>query len=670
MKLDELDKKLVEHYPEYVIPKSVVRDLKIGYNVPSYVLEHLLGTYADMSDPAKIAGVDTVRKILHDHYLRPDMAEFVKMNLRDKGFFRVIDRLSAYLDTKQDHYVAQLQNLKIKDGVIEDHLVREHPKMLLGGMWAIVDLLYDSNTYPGRPFVVEKIHPIQLSNFIKDSFISRRKHFSASEWIDVIIRSIGLEPTKMSDRQKLFQLLRLVPLAEKNYNMVELGPRATGKSYIYREISPYAFLISGGDTTVAQLFYNISAKKVGLVGEWDLVAFDEVAGVDFKDSRALQMLKDFMESGSFARDVEVVAEASIVFNGNINDDVQTLLKLSHLFEPFPQKMQDTALLDRIHAYLPGWEVDKLRSELFTSHYGFAIDFFSEVLRSLRGDSAVTALDKHYSLGSQLNRRDEKGTRKTCSGLLKIIYPDGSYEEEGIKQVLEFALECRRRVKEQLKKLGGLEFWDTNFSYITKEDKRETYVAVKEGGERALISQDPLPPGVVYTVSMADGRANLLKIEAVVTPGSGKRRASGSTALRDAMNTALSHISAHQNRFLPSGASLKNYDIALQTSQLIGDSYEKDISVAVFTAIMSAIHRITMKKGFAVVGDMTITGSLSTTFSFIDRITMLAENGAKSIAVPLDQFGNIGKVSQEILSKIVPIPISTPEDAFMRGRLEE
>jgi len=658
-------------YPEYVIKKSLVRNLKIGYNVPSYVLEHLLGTYADLSDPRDIKGVDTVEEILQKHFLRPDMAELVKMQLRDKGFFRVIDRIDAWLDITKNEYVAGLQNLSIRNGVIGDGMVKEHPKMLLGGMWAIIDLIYDHNTYPGRPFVVEKIHPIQLSNFIKDQFVDRRKEFTTQEWTDLIIRSIGLEPKKMDERQKLFQLLRLVPLVEKNYNLVELGPRATGKSYIYREISPYSFLLSGGNTTVAQLFYNIATRKVGLVGEWDLIAFDEVAGIQFKDKQALQMLKDFMEAGSFARKVEVVAEAGIVFNGNINDDVQTLLKMSHLFEPFPVEMQDTALLDRIHAYLPGWEVEKLRAELFTDHFGFAIDYFSEVMRSLRGTSAVNVPDRHFNLGSQLNRRDEKAVRKTCSGLLKLLYPDGEYTKEGIESVLSFSIECRRRVKEQLKKLGGLEFWDTNFSYIDKESKKETYVSVNEGGSKALISQDPLPPGVVYTVSVGGGKTSLLKVESIVVPGSGKQNISGGgTPAKEALKTTISCIASNQRKYLPSNSALKDYDIAVQLTPVIGSDVSDDITVAIFVSVLSAIHKNTLKKGLGIIGDMTITGSLKTTLSFADRVTMLAENGARAVTIPLEMMGNLSSVSMDTISKIIPIPIAGPEDAFMRARLED
>ncbi len=671
MELDALDLKVLKIYPEYVIKKSLVRNLKIGYNVPTYVLEHLLGTYADLSDPRDIKGVESVREILEKHFLRPDMAELVKMQLRDKGFFRVIDRIDAWLDIKQNEYIAGLQNLSIKNGVITDELVKEHPKMLLGGMWAIIDLIYDHNTYPGRPFVVEKIHPIQLSNFIRDQFVDRRKEFTVSEWTDLIIRSIGLEPKKMDDRQKLFQLLRLVPLVEKNYNLVELGPRATGKSYIYREISPYSFLLSGGNTTVAQLFYNIATRKVGLVGEWDLIAFDEVAGIQFKDKQALQMLKDFMESGTFARKVEVVAEAGIVFNGNINDDVQTLLKMSHLFEPFPVEMQDTALLDRIHAYLPGWEVAKLRAELFTDHFGFAIDYFSEVMRSLRGSSAVNAPDSYFNFGSQLNRRDEKAVRKTLSGLLKLLYPDGEYTKEAIEEVLAFSIECRRRVKEQLKKLGGLEFWDTNFSYIDKESKKESYVSVNEGGSKALISQDPLPPGVVYTVSITGGKTTLLKVETIVVPGSGRQNISGGgTKVKEALKTAISCIGSNQRKYLPSNSALKDYDIAVQLTPMIGSEVGDDITVAIFVSILSAIHKNTLKKGLGIIGDMTITGSLKTTLSFVDRVTMLAENGAKSITVPLEQMANLASVSMDTISKIIPIPIAGPEDAFMRARLED
>ncbi len=667
MDIDALDSKALEFYPDYVIDKSIVRKLKIGYNVPTYVLEHLLGSYGNASDEK---GVENVERILSEHYLRSDMAEYMKSQIREKGQFRIIDRISASLDVEENEYFARLQNLNIIDGIISDALVKENPKMLYGGIWAIVDLRYDYENHPGKPFVVEKIHPIQLSNFAKDDFVERRSNFTLEEWIDLLIRSIGLEPTKMERREKFLQLLRLVPLVEKNYNLVELGPRATGKSFIYREMSPYAILISGGNTTVAQLFYNLNLRKTGLIGEWDLVAFDEVAGIGFKDKSALQMLKDYMESGSFSRKIEIVAEASLVFNGNINDDVQTLLKLSNLFEPFPFEMQDTALMDRIHAYLPGWEVRKLNSGILTDHIGFAIDYFSEVLRSLRQNSAVSDIEKYFSLGSQLNSRDEKAVKKTCSGLIKILFPDGKYTKENIEEILNFSLEMRRRVKEQLKKMGGLEFWDTEFSYIDKESRAEKYVSVPEGGTNAMISQDPLPPGTVYTVSMADGRANLVKLEVVVTQGQGKITSSGGDSdFKETVKTVGTYIGGQEKKLMPQAAKLKDYNITIQANIMIGNAVGDDIGIAVFVAILSAIHRTTMKKGFAVIGDMTITGGIKTVFSFADRLKMLHENGAKTVAIPIEQFPALS-LSLSSLENIIPIPIAKPEDAFLKGRLEE
>ncbi|MGC8637999.1 MAG: protease Lon-related BREX system protein BrxL [Athalassotoga sp.] len=667
MEIDALDSKAIEFYPDYVIEKSIVRKIKIGYNVPTYVLEHLLGNYGD---PSSEKGIENVKKILSEHYLRSDMAEYMKSQIREKGQFRIIDRISTKLDVNENEYVADLQNLSVRNGIISDRLVIEHPKMLYGGMWAIIDLRYDFENHPGRPFIVEEIHPIQLSNFTKDDFVSKRSNFTLDEWIDLIIRSIGLEPTKMTRREKFLQILRLVPLAEKNYNLVELGPRATGKSFIYREISPYAILISGGNTTVAQLFYNLTLRKTGLIGEWDVVAFDEVAGINFKDKSALQMLKDYMESGSFARKVEIVAEASMVFNGNINDDVQTLLKLSTLFEPFPIEMQDTALMDRIHAYLPGWEIKKLSSDILTNHFGFAIDYFSEVLRSLRQVSLVNDIEQYFNLGSQLNSRDEKAVKKTCSGMIKILFPDGNYTKENIEEILTFSIEMRRRVKEQLKKMGGLEFWNTEFSYIDKETRVEKYVSVPEGGTNVMISQDPLPPGTVYTVSMADGKANLVKIEAVVTQGEGKISSSGGDPeFKESVKTVKTYLESQEKKLMPQSVKLRDYNITVQVTPMMGNAIGEDVSVAVFVAILSAIHRSTMKKGFAVIGEMTITGALKTTSSFVDRLKMLSENGAKTVAIPIEYFPNLVS-SLGSLENIIPIPIAKPEDAFLKGRLEE
>ena len=667
MEMDELDSKVFNFYHDYVIEKSIVRKIKIGYNVPTYVLEHLLGNYGD---PSSEKGIENVKKILSEHYLRSDMAEYMKSQIRERGQFRIIDRISAKLDIDKNEYVADLQNLSVQNGIISDELVIEHPKMLYGGMWAIIDLRYDFENHPGRPFVVEEIHPIQLSNFTKDDFVSKCSNFTIDEWIDLIIRSIGLESSKMTRREKFLQILRLVPLAEKNYNLVELGPRATGKSFIYREISPYAILISGGNTTVAQLFYNLNLRKTGLIGEWDVVTFDEVAGINFKDKSALQILKDYMESGSFARKVEIVAEASMVFNGNINDDVQTLLKLSNLFEPFPVEMQDTALMDRIHAYLPGWEIKKLSSDLLTNHFGFAIDYFAEVLRSLRQVSLVNDIEKYFTLGSQLNSRDEKAVKKTCSGLIKILFPNGNYTKENIEEILTFSIEMRRRVKEQLKKMGGLEFWNTEFSYINKETRTEKYVSVPEGGTNVMISQDPLPPGTVYTVSMASGKANLIKIEVVVNQGEEKISSSGGDSdFKESVKNVKTYLESQEKKLMPQAARLKDYNITVQATPMIGNAIGEDVSIAIFVAILSAIHRSTMKKGFAVIGEMTITGMLKTTSSFVDRLKMLSENGARTVAIPIEHFPNLVS-SLGSLENIIPLPIAKPEDAFLKGKLEE
>ena len=487
--LNDLDTKLLEHFRGYVVKKDLVLSIKVGANVPVFVLEYLIANSCSTDDDEKIRiGMENVKKVLSEHYVNPEESSLIHSKIREKGRYKIIDRISVELDSKKDIYWAKLQNSNIKNGNINDCLVKQHEKMLMGGIWAIIDVEYDPNIKIGQnifPFVITEVKPIQLSSFDNSRIINKRKEFTRCEWLDILLRSCGYEPNAegVSDRIKMLLLSRLLPMVESNFNFIELGPRSTGKSFVFKELTPYAVLISGGQGTVAKLFVHGSTGKVGAVGQWDAICFDEATDRLFKDRDAIPLMKDYMESGSFSRagaGGEITGVASIILNGNINQPVETVLQTSHLFSPLSDEVNsDTAFLDRIHFYLPGWEMIKFSPKHFTSSFGFSTDYFSEVLKSLRRVTYTDALEKYYSLGAHLKQRDTKPVKKTVSGLIKLMHPDGEFTKGDIKEYLEIALEMRRRVKEQLKRIGGMEFWDTNFSYIDKESQEEFFVGLPE-----------------------------------------------------------------------------------------------------------------------------------------------------------------------------------------------
>lgn len=501
----EIKEKLKEHFSGKIVRKDLAKQIKEGANVPVYVLEFLLGQYCCSDEEDVIeSGVTKVKKILADNFVRPDEAQKILSILRQKGTYSVIDKITVNLNIKNDIYEVEFSNLGIKNVPISEDYPTQYDRLLCGGIWCMVNLEYqfDEEDKKGTPIRILKLQPIQMPHVDIKDLQEGRKYFTKNEWIDIMLRSIGMEPDELNDREKWLLLLRLVPLVENNYNLCELGPRSTGKSYVYKEISPNSILVSGGQTTVANLFYNMARKQVGLVGLWDCVAFDEVAGINFKDKDGIQIMKDYMASGSFARGKEEkAATASMVFVGNINQSVDVLLKTSSLFEPFPPEMgTDTAFLDRMHCYIPGWEVPKFRPEHFTNDYGFITDYLSEFVRELRKMQQGDALDKNFRLGKNLNQRDVIAVRKSVSGLIKLVYPDGDYSKEELEEILRISLEMRRRVKEQLKKIGGMEFYDVNFSYIDNETFEEKYVSVPEQGSSTLIPEGICNPGQVYTVS--------------------------------------------------------------------------------------------------------------------------------------------------------------------------
>jgi ATP-dependent Lon protease len=518
-----LDDLLNRHFPGKVVRKDLTKLVKEGANVPVYVLEYLLGSYCASNDEAVIEeGLRTVKKVLAENYVRPDEAEKVKSTIRERGSLKIIDKVTVTLNEKRDVYEALLSNLGVKGIEVPSSVVKKFEKLLVGGIWCITTLTYFfEENQKGSPFLLQDLKPIQMPNMDLEELFQGRRAFTEQQWIDVVLRSTGMEPTHFPERAKWHLLARMIPLIENNYNLAELGPKGTGKSHIYKEISPHSILVSGGQTTVANLFYNMARRQVGLVGLWDVVAFDEVAGISFKDKDGVQIMKDYMASGSFARGRDAVnAYASMVFVGNI-DRVDTLVKTSHLFAPFPETMIDPAFFDRFHAYVPGWEIPKMRPEFFTNQYGLIVDYLAEWLREMRKRNFGDAISKHFKLGRDLNQRDTIAVKHTVSGLLKLLYPNEEYDKEAVRRCLEYALEVRRRVKEQLKKIGGMEFFDVHFSYIDVETMEEKFISVPEQGGGSLIPEAPLNPGVMHTVAAgSSGHLGLYRLETQVTSGNG------------------------------------------------------------------------------------------------------------------------------------------------------
>lgn len=547
---ESISKLLLEHFPGRVVRKDLTKLIKEGANVPVYVLEYLLGMYCASDDEAVIEeGMKSVKKILAENYVRPDEAEKVKSKVRELGSYKIIDKVGVKLNTKRDVYEAALWNLGVGHIEIEPHYVKDYEKLLAGGIWCMIELKYDfDEDSPRSPFVIKDLKPIQMPNMDVKEVFEGRKAFSKEQWIDVLLRSIGMEPQNLKQRVKWLLLNRLVPLVENNYNCCELGPRNTGKSHVYKEISPSSILVSGGQTTVANLFYNMGAKTVGLVGLWDVVAFDEVANIG-SVNETVELMKDYMASGSFSRGKDSVqAYASMVFVGNINDSVDTLVKTSHLFAPFPEKMIDSAFFDRFHAYIPGWEVPKYRPSFFTNDYGLIVDYLAEFFREMRKRNFGDAIQKHFKLGKDLNQRDVIAVRKTVSGLMKLIYPHGEFTKEDVRECLIYALEVRRRVKEQLKKIGGIEFYDVHFSFIDNETMEETFVAIPEQGGNKLIPEGLLSPGHLHVVAPSlGGKQSLYRLELQVISGSGKLNLSGfgsNTHVKEGLRIAFDFFKAN------------------------------------------------------------------------------------------------------------------------------
>lgn len=671
--MDSLDTKLNEAFAGRVVRKDLVRKVKVGANVPVFVLEYLLGKYCATDDLAAIeAGLRVVNGTLAENFARPEESNKAQSFVREKGNHVFIDKVKVRFLAEDDKYWAECVNFGHKYIHVPERFMREFDRLLMGGIWAEIDIRYQyDEEAKGRksPFWIERLTPIQMATFDLKEYQDARRCFNSSEWVDALIRGIGMDPSAFSRRLKLLFLLRLVPLCEANFNLVELGPRGTGKSYAFQELSPYAILMTG-PTTVANLFYNIASGKVGLVGLWDAVAFDEVADLQKMPKEVVTTLKTYCESGTFARGRETVTgQASIALFGNTNQPIETMVRTSNLFVPMPGVIRDDmAFLDRIHCYLPGWELPKMRIEFFTDKYGFVVDYLAEALRELRRHNFTEVIDHHFSLGTHLNARDVKAVRKTTSGLVKLIYPHGEFTKAELAEVVELAIEVRRRVKEQLKKMGSFEYHQTSFSYRDNETAEELYVGVPEEGGRALLSADPLAPGSVYTASVnAEGKVGIYRIEVGTSPGAGKLKTAGGVdgSIRECLARAFGYLQGHKIP-LGLGAVFDSTDLHVEVIDMLGNRITCESGLAMLVAMVSALRKAAALPGLVILGDISIQGNIKPVTTLAEPLQIAMENGARRAMIPLENKRTFLEVSGDVIEKVDPVFFSDPLTACQKA----
>lgn len=671
--MPELDRKAASVFAGKVVRKDLVRKVKVGANVPVFVLEYLLGKYCATDDPAAIdAGLRVVNTTLSENFVRPDEANAVQSKVKDKGKYTLIDKIKVRYLSDDDKHWAEFVNFGHKFVHVPEQYMRQFDRLLMGGIWAQVSIRhqYDEEAKGKRsPFWIDDLKPIQVASFDLDEYRDCRTRFTTDEWIDLLLRSIGMEPSHFDRRLKLLFLIRLLPLCEHNYNLVELGPRGTGKSYAYQELSPYTILLTG-PTTVANLFYNMASGKMGLVGMWDAVGFDEVADLQKMPKEVVTTLKTYCESGSFARGKESMSGmASIAMFGNTNQPVEVMVRSSHLFVPMPDVIrEDMAFLDRIHYYLPGWEIPKMKVEFFTDHYGFVVDYLAEALRELRKHNYTETIDRFFSLGSHLNARDVKAVRKTVSGLIKLVYPHGEVSRDDVVELLDTALEGRRRVKEQLKKMGSFEYHQTSFSYIDSDTREERFVGCPEQGGRDMISTDPLAPGSLYTASVDDqGKVGLYRLEVGCSPGTGKLKIAGGVEgpMKESLQRAYAYLMSQKGK-MGIAQQVDTTDFHVEAIDLLSNRVPCDAGIALVVAVYSAVKKTSVLAGLVILGDLSIQGNIKSLRSLAEPLQVAMDNGARRALVPLENKRNFLEVSGDIVERVDPIFFSDPMTAAMKA----
>jgi ATP-dependent Lon protease len=673
--LDDIDQKAAEAFLGLVVRKDILRRVRSAYSVPMFVIEFLLGKYCASTDPQVIEeGLEFVHETLRRKYVRPDERELVKARIKQQVTFEIIDKVKVRLVETHDKYWAELASINLDYVNIEDAEIRRHERLVQGGIWAEVTLRYD-DTYlfkgQNRPFFIERLKPIQVSNLSVENYRKTRSQFTRDEWIILLLRSLGLEPSHpyFTHRRKLLYLARLIPLIEKNFNLIELGPRGTGKSFVYQQVSPYCHLVSGGQTTVAQMFVNLASGARGLVCLWDTVAFDEAAGIRFSDKNGINIMKGYMEDGNFSRGSEVItAEGSIVFLGNLDGDIETILRTSNLFYPLPQEM-DAAFYDRIHIYLPGWELQKTRDEYYTDHFGLVSDYLAEVMRILRKESYSDLPERYFRFGSHLTGRDQKAVRKIVSGLIKILHPDGQITKSEVEEYLNFAMEMRRRVKEQLKKIAGVEYWDVNFSYRELETGEESFVGVPEMGGGQIILPGPMAPGSVYTIGrdMETGKLALFLLQTQISAGSGRIIPLGnlSKTMKEGIKTAEAYLKANIKN-LGITRDFKSYDFSIQAINLSQAKEGAETAVAFFVSLVSALLEKPVRNQLVVLGEMSVQGLLLKVANLTERLQLAQESGAKQVLVPSENKRDLADVPDDVLNKLQVIFYTDPANAAIRA----
>ena len=672
---DDLDRKVRSLFPGVAVRKDLVRRMRSAYSVPTFVIEFLLGRYcSDPDDGVVREGMEYVRGTLSDKYAKPDERELIKSRIEQQRRYELIEKVAVRLVEEDNQYWAELKNIDVNYVRIDSSEIRKHERLLTGGLWAEVEIEYDDSfQFKGktRPFIIRELRPIQVSNLELGQFLENRARFSTEEWLNFLIRSLGFKEDHpyFTPRRKMLYVARLIPLVEKNFNLVELGPRGTGKSFVYQQVSPYSHLISGGQTTAAQMFVNLSSGQKGLVALWDAVAFDEMPRAGFEDKKVIDICKNYMEDGQFSRGREMIAaEGSVVFVGNLDGDIETILRTSHLFYPMPKQM-DLAFFDRIHCYLPGWEFEKTRDEYYTSHLGFVSDFLAEVLTKLRKDSYTHRPEELFRFGSHLSGRDQKAVRKTVSGLIKLLNPHGDVSKEELTNYIEFAMEMRRRVKEQLKKMGGMEYWDVNFSFIERETAQESFVQLPESGGGQIIPTETMSPGTVYSIGLdaEDQKIALFLIQTQANKGSGRIIPLGnlSARMKEAIKVADAYLKANISDF-GIEKDLKSYDFSIQALNLSQAKEGTETAVAFYVSMLSALLEKPVKEQTVVLGEMSVGGILMRVSNLVERMQLALDSGAKRILLPSENKRDLPDVPDTLLNKIQPVFYMDPTNAAIRA----
>lgn len=701
--MTDFDRKIIENFPGKIVRKDLTALMKKGANVPTYVLEYLLGMYCATDDEDAIAiGMQKIRRILSENYVRPDQSEYVKSKIKENGQYTIIDKITVVLDEREDKYVAHFTNLRMDPFEVTADLVVHNEKLLIGGIWCIVKIeyvglerdegqeLFEEEIFGNQkqkkkikkkksrydsPFEIASLKPIQMPNLDLDEIKEARVNFTKDEWVMLLLRSAGYEPDELTEKEKLHYLLRFVPFIQKNYNLVELGPRGTGKSHAYSELSPYSILMSSGTTTVSNMFYNMASRRVGLVGNWDCIAFDEVAGITHASGDMIQIMKNYMANGSFARGADSVSsDASIAFEGNTFRSVMDMMRTTNLFEPFPEAFNnDSAFFDRIHAYLPGWETPKLRSSLFTKDYGLISDCFSEFCHEMRRYDFTNSFSEYFALNDQFNTRDTIAVGRTFSGLAKLIFPNEIMSKEETRELLEYAIECRRRVKEQLRKMTPGEFSDVNLGYLDMDTGEEHIVTLPEVASGSLIFEGFETPGYVYAVGRSvNDTLGIYRLENKLISGTGsfsfknvEGLAGASKSVRDSITAAFNYFGENSRKII-SGA-YESFDYSLYFNDLQSRGVSDEISVAEVVGLFSALSNRPVLPSLVICGRVVMSGSMMPITTELEEVFVAVANaGAKKIMLPVESKQNYNKLRADLKDEVSVIFYATPLDAAKKA----